>query len=357
MKRPLEVNAELVLVSCPPLDVLQQRHGPAGARSRLASGGKLVPNSAVCDWALGDASFLDDAVFNLADKEGYPDVLAVVNPFPRDARCVFLERSHEYFVDGIKCPWSGTRFSHYCEKGFDADATLDTYLPRPGWAKGKGLVREDDGMDMDREEIKAKWNANGTIQSRRGTLLHWHIECHLNGYQVAKPHSPEFEMFLTFERSFLDALGLVPWRVEMNMFHCGLRLAGQADLICKDGNGKLVILDWKRSREIKSKGFRGEMQRPPLAHLPNANRHTYNLQLNTYRHILETEYGQEVSAMYIVVLHPQQAPSGPHVYEVPRMEREIELLVHEAHIDLGTSLDNFPGPDAPFDAIKFPAAR
>jgi len=178
--------------------------------------------------------------------------------------------------------------------------------------------------------------------------MHWQVECHLNGYRVGEPRSPEFELFLFFERTFLRALGLTPWRTEMNLFHCGLRLAGQADLVCLDGRGDLVILDWKRSREIKSCSPDGNM-RAPLEHLPSCNRFTYYLQLNTYRHMLETEYDLRVSAMYIVVLHPEQRPYGPHVYAVPRMEAEINALA--AHVG---ELKGFcpaprPGADAPFE--------
>jgi hypothetical protein len=181
-----------------------------------------------------------------------------------------------------------------------------------------------------------------------GTLMHWHIESYFNGYVIEEPHSEEFKMFLAFERDFLDPLGLVPWRVEMNLFHCGLRLAGQADLICKDPAGHLVILDWKRSKEIKERAHLGIMQRPPLQHLPNTNLHCYNLQLNTYRHILETEYGYTVSGMYIVVLHPKISPS-PHVYKVPLLHKEIASLVKKVSEDKGVSSENFPGPLSPFD--------
>ena len=308
--------------------------------------GVEIANGTVCDFRLSDEDFCDDRKFVLSDKQGYQDHLASVNATPRDTRCVFEEVSHKYYIDGIKAPWSGTAFSHYCERHFDADRVLGQM--QPGWATRKGYVKED-GTEMSSEEIKTVWEKNGTSQSRRGTLLHWQIECYLNGYDIAEPHSPEFAMMLQFEHVFLDALGLTPWRVEMNLFHCGLRLAGQADLLCKDHAGKLVILDWKRSREIKEKAFRNEMQRPPLDYLPNTNRHCYNLQLNTYRHILETEYGFEVSGMYLVVLHPNQKPAVPHVYKVPLMQREIAALVRQAVIDKHVSEENFPGADSAFD--------
>jgi hypothetical protein len=331
------------------LEKLRALHGYDAHETRRRSvppKGEEIANGVLCDWRLSDDAFRQDEHFRAGDKALYEDSLASLNATPRDARCVFVEATHTYYVDGQRVPWSGTSFSHYCERHFDADAVLAR--TRPGWARKKGLLRED-GSEMDPEEIKAVWARNGESQSRRGTLMHWHIECYLNGYDIGHPQSPEFQMFLDFETHFMDALGLTPWRVEMNLFHCGLRLAGQADLVCTDHTGALVILDWKRSKEIKDVGHKNERQKPPLDHLPNSNRHCYNLQLNTYRHILETEYGYRVSGMYLVALHPAQRPPVPHVYQVPRMTEEILAIVRQASIDKGVSQDNMPGGEAPFD--------
>ena len=120
---------------------------------------------------------------------------------------------------------------------------------------------------MTEPEILEAWRVNGLIQSRRGTLMHWHIEMYLNGYDLAEPQSPEFLQFLCFKQSFLDPLGLLPLRTEFSMFHCGLCMAGQADLLCLDGNGEVVIIDWKRSANIKTQGFRGQMLHAPLEHM------------------------------------------------------------------------------------------
>ena len=49
-------------------------------------------------------------------------------------------------------------------------------------------------------------------------------------------------------------------RTEVSMFHCGLRVAGQADCLCTDPAGNIVIWDWKRSKEIR---FDGQQQMKP----------------------------------------------------------------------------------------------
>ena len=79
---------------------------------------------------------------------------------------------------------------------------------------------------------------------------------------------------------------------------------------------------------------------PPLHHLPDCNYFTYALQLNVYRHILESEYDLRVSRMILGIVHPLR--SAPLCLELPRMDDEIALIV--AHEGGQPS----PGPYATF---------
>jgi hypothetical protein len=341
------------------IDELRLLHGGCSCKAGHLRAAPIldlwVVSTSLCDWRLSDSELLDDRNFVLKHKCYYRDVLKDINPVARDSRIKFIEDIHAYVLDDkVRAPWSVTRFAHYCAIEFDPDAVLAKCMSDPGWAARRGYAHED-GQDMTADEIKSSWRNNGISQSRRGTLLHWHVECHFNGYIIKEPHSPEFELFLRCEKSFLDALGFTPWRVEMNMFHCGLRLAGQADLVCKDRQGKLVIIDWKRTKDMRRPAYNDERQKPPLAHLPNTKLYLYYLQVNTYRFILETEYGYSVSGMYLVVLHPAQEPGVPHVFQVPCMDDELRLLVQQAHMDKGTSLDSFEGAESIFDVhgLKF----
>jgi hypothetical protein len=163
-------------------------------------------------------------------------------------------------------------------------------------------------------------------------------------------------MFLYFEKHFLQLLGLRVWRVEMNIFHCGLRLAGQPDLRCKDSSGHVVIFDWKRCKSINLEGFQDQYMLYPLCDLSQSNFWVYCLQLNLYRHILETEYALTVSGMYIVALHPNQYPRGTHVDEVPRMEKHVMSLIGFVAPIHKISTWSIPGPKASFllQGTRFP---
>ena len=87
--------------------------------------------------------------------------------------------------------------------------------------------------------------------------------------------------------------------------------------------------DWKRCKEIQTDAFR--QMKFPLHHLPDSNYYHYALQLNIYRHILESEYEMPISSMCLGVFHPLSELAT--CVEIPRMETEIDLILEFAKID------------------------
>ena len=214
------------------------------------------------DWRLPDELFLD--TFRLPSREGEGH-LARANPLPRDSRIRFDEHSHSYTIDGrVLAPRSVTGLLHEFTSEFNPDRALVAMKSGRDWLYKKHEM-EQLGLSTEDDEILRRWKMNGQVSSARGTLLHYHAEQMANGSEIEMPHSPEF----TQANSLFDHLlgmGLRPFRTELSMFHCGLRLAGQADLVCRDGDGNLVIVDWKRVRCIKTENNYGCM-RYPLDHL------------------------------------------------------------------------------------------
>ena len=85
---------------------------------------------------------------------------------------------------------------------------------------------------------------------------------------------------------------------------------------------------------------------PPLENLEECNGWLYSLQLNVYRHVLESEYSLNVTMVALGQVHPENA--GPVVVQVPRMEQEVELLL-EDQVAMGMAWpDPLPGETAPF---------
>ncbi|CAE7942790.1 unnamed protein product, partial [Symbiodinium necroappetens] len=318
-----------------------------------APGPRVIDATVVGNWALADdAAFL--ATFRLPRAEDKTEALAAQHPLPRDTRIVFYEDAHYYEITNpgeedrpVRAPWSVTGFGKEFHEEFDADGCIDKWFAadRAGLPRsGRGNVyKHADGQWMTREEIKARWSDR--TPSARGTLMHFHIEQHLNGCVIAEPHSPEFAQFLAFEREVMQARGLRPFRTELSMFHCGLSLAGQADLLCEEPGGEsYAILDWKRSKAIKRWGFR--QMRRPFAAYADANFYHYAVQLNMYRYILETEYDMRVGTMLLGIFHPSQ--TAYQVAEVPDWQDLIREAVEELKRQ-GRAQDPRPGPLGRFD--------
>jgi hypothetical protein len=307
-----------------------------------------VPNGLVGDWRLSDSEFL--ASFVLPGAAQKVNVLEARFPLPRDRRIVFEEERHLYFIDKVtRAPRSVTKIIHSVAGEFDAPSAIASMRRGRNWPQKRLHFLKANGTEMADAEIIAMWNENGKVQSSRGTLMHFQIEQFLNGSVVEEPQSPEFQMFLRFREEFMLLRGIEPFRTEISLFHCGLSVAGQADLLATEkGTGKMIILDWKRSKEIKYSN-RFQKLRPPLEHMDDCNYCHYCLQLNVYRYILESEYEMEIGGMYLGVFHPNQ--SGPLCIEVPRMEKEISLLLEHEKLVNGAG-DPMPGADAAFMGVS-----
>ena len=239
--------------------------------------------------------------------------LTELHRHPRDAHIAFDEPTHKYYVNGscqgnISC----TGFIHEFFGHFDGKKILTKMRKGPNWATSKYYGKTD-------EEIMAEWSANGKEASAAGTAMHLAIEQYMHGaYSEIDPvvqTTPEWKYF----QKFWDECGhdLEPYRSEWEVFTDALepfqgerkiKLCGSIDMVYRrKSDGKFVIYDWKRSKEIKSENPFGSGL-APLEHLPDTNYWHYTMQLNVYKWILEQYYGLEVADLYLVILHPD-APS------------------------------------------------
>lgn len=240
---------------------------------------------------------------------------------PRDKRLRFHEPTHTYYIDGdstnvISC----TGFLHQFFGHFDADATIDKMMASPKWPSSKYY-------GMKKSEIKAMWNENGRIASEAGTAMHLAIEMFLNEATHLIPAevlaTPEWNYFMKFWAD--HGHDLEPYRMEWEVFVEELRLAGSIDgVFRRKSDGRFLIYDWKRSKEIKTEnGFQSGLG--PVSHLPDTNYWHYSLQLNVYRYILEKHYGLDVADMYLVIMHPDNR--SYRRMRLNRMDDEVEAMI------------------------------
>ena len=292
----------------------------------------IVRHGDVGDWRLADEPFL--ASFRLPTATDKRETLAIRNPFPREDRILFNETEHVYTVDGVQVPRSVTGLVHKFVESFDPRDAIEAMQNGARWEVKRQLYTNDAGELLTPDEIVCKWARNGEVQRARGQLLHFHAEQFLNGCALEPPPSPEFRQFLAIHSSLLGE-GLRIYRTELSVFHCGLHLAGQIDLLCLDASGAFVVVDWKRCKQIRYDAC--QPMKEPLGHLPDCNFYTYSLQLNLYAYILSTEYGMPVNNMLLGIVHPDKDKG--QLLSVPCLREEVESIVeHERAMGCATEV-------------------
>ena len=227
-------------------------------------------------------------------------LLSGKNSHPRDTQIIFREDNHEYTIIGLeKKPISVTTLIHKYFPEFNSDTVITKMMNSNKWSKSKYFGRT-------RESIKEEWEKAGNEASKLGTIMHKSIEQYLNEETVDNCDTKEFSMFLKFLQDFTKTYPtLRPYRTEWLVYDEGIEIAGCIDCVFEDSNGNLVLIDWKRSKEIKTEN-KFEKVNTPFNSYDNCNFSHYSLQLNFYRHILEKHYNKNIIFMMLVVLHPSQ---------------------------------------------------
>ena len=306
------------------------------------------------------------------DPETAPnvDVLKLLHAHPRDFRIRFQASDHTYYIDGIQTKGSVTGMIHAFSQPFDADVIISKMMNGSTWARAGYLKHEvsltwmsrlsvhcpdllrlyagsprDDSriskalrdiacyhdmsaelaqLTLPRDAIKAMWNAAGREAAHYGTYMHYLFEALLNGYSVPTV-SPEVRMLQSFLRDV--TANSTAWRTEWTIFGDAERIAGSIDFCLRLPDGSMMLVDWKRTSGLPGKYQSYQAMRPPISHIADCAGMHYRLQLNVYRHILEKYYNLRVSRMLVVCCHPEHYPQA-FVDDVPRLEREVEDLLH-----------------------------
>ena len=245
-----------------------------------------------------------------------PTYLEKKNSHPRDKHITFDEGPHIYTIDGDSDYMSVTTWNHSHFSKFDADAIIDKMMNSSRWNLSKYF-------GMTREEIKKQWDDNKNEASSAGTKMHYDIECFYNNMKVDN-NSIEYQYFKSF---YKDHKKLIPYRTEWMVYDKELRLAGSIDMIFENSDGSLRIYDWKRCKQIKKENKWNNAITPCISHLPDTNFWHYALQLNTYKYLLEKNYGKKITEMCLVCMHPNNVNNSYIKLEVPELSNEIFQLM------------------------------
>ena len=111
-----------------------------------------------------------------------------------------------------------------------------------------------------------------------------------------------------------------------------LRIAGQIDLLIKDGND-IYIVDWKTNKEIKQKSYfnrnkrMSERMKFPLNHLDDCNYMHYTLQLSLYAYLLE-QINPDFNIKLLKLIHVDHSDKQTEYVLDYRRDDVIKMLNH-----------------------------
>ncbi len=237
--------------------------------------------------------------------------LADENPFDFDSRVTFTEEGHQYTVDGVAVHRSATALikEAFVEDDFDATAIAQKNLP--GWRAGRGQAKYQDvihGLD-DEAAIKAvvaMWDRD----TKLGTSIHKFAELSYNGLFPESAEFAEVDAETKQFENFRQLTDLKIYRSELGLFYVnahGVTIAGQADLLFKDPNGKFVLIDIKRtSHDLTADARAGNAQLKFPTTTKDNKFHRYSLQNSIYSVMLEFLTGQDVGVCHLLQLHEKQ---------------------------------------------------
>lgn len=126
-----------------------------------------------------------------------------------------------------------------------------------------------------------------------------------------------------------DSCGIYPELLISYDFE-DLKICGQADLVCKDGND-IYIIDWKTSKKIEKTSFfdrntkKHEMLKFPLDNIMSSNFWTYSLQLSTYMYMLQCKH-PEFKCKKLMIVHIDDNDNET-IYECEYLKDDVERMI------------------------------
>lgn len=200
---------------------------------------------------------------------------------PSGITLTFNSDKHEYLLsDGTKLTSVTTLVGKNFPK-FDAENIAAKK------AKKEGVTAQS---------LLDQWEANRVSSAAFGTKIHSLIETIIKARDFDAADSlavnDREKSYLSAAKAAIYNLGLQYEFIstEQIVFSPDLKVAGTIDCLLRHRKTKeYVIVDWKTSKELKTEGFNGETGFGPCKSIPNANYHTYSLQLSAYQALLLRE--------------------------------------------------------------------
>lgn len=198
----------------------------------------------------------------------------------------------------------------------------------------KKLNINEDEFSQKRAEILQNYEDEKNKSCERGTKIHAQFENSM--YQNPEKELKRYGLGGKFNvhKGYykLDAdRGVYPeFLISVKSKDGYLRVAGQIDLLVKDGND-IYIYDFKSNKKIDSKSYynrstkKYESLKYPLNNIMDCNLMHYTLQLSMYAYLLQ-QYNPEFNIKLLKLIHIDHSDKTTEI-EVEYMKKEVEVLL------------------------------
>lgn len=269
----------------------------------------------------------------------------------------FNEAQHIYFhaKDNKKKYISVTTLIHKFEPPFDKDfwsgyKALEQLVNPEYW----GMMRQEllakkklnlkmlpaygvtiDDFNAVQQNILDSWQLENLASTERGSKIHADLE---HSFYSQKDNISLQKFGLGGSFSCVEGMteltldnGVYPeYLISYESPDNKLRIAGQIDLLVKEGN-QFSIVDWKTNKQIKTKSYfdkktkTSEKLKYPLGNLDNCNYNVYNMQLSTYAWMIE-QLHPELKCKELVLVHFDHQ-NNMTTYQMKYLKSEVEKML------------------------------
>lgn len=189
-------------------------------------------------------------------------------------------------------------------------------------------------FDKTRKEIQKGYDDERNKSCERGTKIHSNFEEMY--YTSEKQDLKKFGLggIFTCKKGYYELdleKGVYPeFLVSLKSSDGILRVAGQIDLLIKDGND-IIIVDYKTNKEIKKHSYFDKnkfsriMMKYPLNNIEDCNFYHYSLQLSTYAYLLQ-QIKPELNIKKLMLIHIDHNDKITE-YTVDYLKNDVERML------------------------------
>lgn len=272
----------------------------------------------------------------------------------KNGTCLYNDESHIYWdeEDNVKYI-STTTLIHKFQQPYDSDfwssykaleflMGYDFSLVKANLLKSKKFnsnllktyeINEDEFID-EKNKILKDWEDNKNNSCIRGTSIHLEKEMEFYKNSNKKYNLKKYGLGGEFicEKDYYELnleKGIYP---EYLVYYKdgNLRIAGQIDLLIKDGND-IIIIDYKTNKKLNHTSFfdqktkRYETMKYPLDNIMDCNMMHYTLQLSMYAYLIQ-KINPDFNIKLLKIIHTDH-DNNEHEFVLDYKKNEIERII------------------------------